>query len=92
MLLHKNLCSNCISASLGCTWNIGALPIQQCEEFNTENKVLLNTSFEDGKDQNEIISKSNIKVLCGNCVNLKFCVFAKHAIAPVLYCEEYQDN
>lgn len=92
MLLHKNLCSNCVSASFGCTWNIGKLPIQQCEEYDTENTGLTNNCIEESKGQDEMLSKSNIKVLCGNCVNLKFCVFAKHAIAPVMYCEEYQDN
>lgn len=72
--------------------NIGEISIHQCEEYVTENTDLTNTNIGSSKNQDEIVSKSNIKILCGNCVNLKSCVFAKHVIAPVMYCEEYRDN
>ena len=27
--------------------------------------------------------------LCANCINLRYCSYAKRAVKPVLFCEEY---
>jgi hypothetical protein len=44
------------------------------------------SSREEKKKKNE---KPVSKGLCDNCINLKYCSYAKVADRPVMFCEEY---
>ena len=46
---------------------------------------------ESGKKNGETDQKKSEKPpgLCANCINYKYCSYAKRATKPVLFCEEY---
>ena len=41
------------------------------------------------REKEENKEKKESKGICDNCINLKFCSYAKIADRPVMFCEEY---
>ena len=55
-------------------------------------RMISNLSIVPGKSQKkdqEQRKECKPEGLCANCINLRFCSYAKRAINPVLFCEEY---
>lgn len=45
--------------------------------------------IDDNKKDQKTKKEGEPQGLCSNCINFKYCSYAKRAVKPVLFCEEY---